>query len=158
MHISLPRSLGRSAGKRRGTRQPFARDHCPPVGEELPATGYRLPAGTYLYNATRLQPDHARTSPPLSDDKCSTLSTVLTISEQGRQENSFPSDSCGRACRRTAAPGHERASIASGRRYPGTRPRHWEISLCLLPGSSTCTSISLAHFRHQTASDTDLRQ
>jgi len=118
----------------------------------------RFPAGTYLYNATRLQPDHARNSPQLSDGKCSTLSTVLAISEQGRQENSFPSDSCGRACRRTVAPGHERASIASGLRYPGTRPRQWEISLCLLPGSSTCTSTSLGYFRHQTASDTALRQ
>ena len=145
MHISLPEALDEA----QATDAELAN-----IFQGTTASGWRssrFTAGTYLDNAKRLQPDHARTSPKLSDGKCSTLSTVLAISEQERQQNLFPSDSCGRACRRTAAPGHERPSIASGRRYPGTRTPHWEISLCLFPGSSTCTSTSLAHFRLQTA-------
>ena len=94
------------------------------------------------------------TSPKPSDGKYSTLSTVFATLERGRQRNSFPSDSCGLGCRRTAALGHKHASLVSGRRYPGTPPRHLVSSLCLHLGSSMCTLTSLAHYRHQTASDT----
>jgi hypothetical protein len=72
-----------------------------------------------------------------------------------QRRNSFPNDSCSR---RTAPTGYEHASLASGGRFPGIRTHQWGTSPCLHPGSSTCTSTSLVHFRHQTASDTALRQ
>jgi hypothetical protein len=118
---------------------------------QVPGTDIALHCDT---TTTRPRP----TSLQYSDGKCSTLYTVLATSEQGRRRNLFPSGTCGRACRRTAAPGHQHTSLASGQRYSGTPPRHLGTSLCLHPGSSTCTSKSLAHFRRQTVSDTALRQ
>jgi len=64
------------------------------------------------------------TSSQPSDGKCSTLYTVWATSEQGRRRNSLRSGTCGLACRRIAAPGHEHATPASGRKHPGTSPRH----------------------------------
>jgi len=80
------------------------------------------------------------TFPKSSDGKYLTLSTVSATLEQGQQQNPFLSDTCGQACRKIATPGHEHASLASGRIYPGTLPHHWETSPCLHPGSSSCTS------------------
>jgi len=151
-HQSLPTFWG----KRRQETQ-----NSPPFCKGPPPSGWRrstFPAQMWFYNATRPQAGHARTFPKPSNGSYLTLSTVSATSEEGQLQNSFLSHTCGRACRRTAAPGYEHASLASGRRYPGTPPSHRETSPCLHNGSSICTLTSSAHFRHPTASDTALRQ
>jgi hypothetical protein len=120
----------------------------------LLARGNKFPAPQSPSTVTHLLGSLGRTFLLPYGSKCSSPSTICHMRVLKLQRSWSHNVSCGRACRRIAAPAHGLAKPPSAPKFPATQLLQCETLRCRQPVSFTSISTSRGHFQRQWATHT----